>query len=493
MSSILLFGNLIVWLTPIWILSVGVTIGMAILLALFGLLWLVARPAAESVARVVRESVLLPITYMAIVFVGFCLLGAPTMPARLTIDSLKRLSSVGPQEKSVTIPAGEEDFAVPIAFRANEIQRYGFESNQNLVINTNQGEAYAAPLVLIQADEPYAWTPSSNRPRLFDGIVSSLYVTNQGTSPAELKINILTDVEMPEVHQILITAAAVVGVYVVYFLIYWLFPGVSVIALATAKEAVAQPLYILVILGGAFALLSFIYIPYNTFGEDVKMLKDSGLTTIMVLAILVGLWTASVSVADEIEGKTAVTLLSKPISRRQFVIGKFLGIVWPLFLMFVILGAILLITVSYKVVYDSRETANPEPNWQQCFEAMIGTVPGLVLAFMETVVLTAISVAISTRLPMLPNLIICGSIYVLGHLGPLIVQSSAGQLEFVAFIGKLIAVVLPVLDHFNIQAAVAGGVDVPMAYLGWALVYCLLYSTAAMLLALILFEDRDLA
>ena len=65
--------------------------------------------------------------------------------------------------------------------------------------------------------------------------------------------------------------------------------------------------------------MAFIYIPYNTFGEDVKMLKDSGLTLIMVLAILVGLWTASVSVADEIEGRTAVTLLSKPISRRQFV------------------------------------------------------------------------------------------------------------------------------------------------------------------------------
>jgi hypothetical protein len=267
----------------------------------------------------------------------------------------------------------------------------------------------------------------------------------------------------------------------------------AAIAVATAKEAVAQPLYILVMLGGAFALLAFIYIPYNTFGEDVKMLKDSGLTTIMVLAILVGLWTASVSVADEIEGRTAVTLLSKPISRRQFVIGKFVGIVWPLFLMFVVLGAILLITVSYKVVYDARETANPEPNWQQCYAAMIGTVPGLVLAFMETVVLTAISVAISTRLPMLPNLVICGSIYVLGHLGPLIVQSSAGQLEFVSFVGGLIAVVFPVLDHFNVQAAVAGGVDVPMNYLAWALLYCVLYSTAAMLLALILFEDRDLA
>ena len=491
--SFVLFGNLTMWLTPVWILSVGVTIGMAILLVLYGLLRLLARPAAEAVTRVVRESVLLPITYMAIVFVGFCLLGAPTMPTKLLVDSLKRLPSVGPQQISVTIPANTDDFDVPVDFRSEELQRYAFESDQDLIIDAQQGKAYSSPLVLVEGNEPYVWTPSSNRPRQFDGLVTQFYVTNQSDAPAKLKIDVLTDVEMPEVHQIPITATAVVSTYLVYFLIYWLFPGVSVIAVATAKEAVAQPLYILVMLGAAFALLSFIYIPYNTFGEDVKMLKDSGLTTIMVLAILVGLWTASVSVADEIEGKTAVTLLSKPISRRQFVIGKFLGIVWPLFLMFVVLGAILLITVSYKVVYDARETANPEPNWQQCYAAMIGTVPGLALAFMETVVLTAISVAISTRLPMLPNLVICGAIYVLGHLGPLIVQSSAGKLEFVAFVGRLIAVVLPVLDHFNIQAAVAGGVDVPMNYLGWALLYCLLYSTAAMLLALILFEDRDLA
>ena len=109
------------------------------------------------------------------------------------------------------------------------------------------------------------------------------------------------------------------------------------------------------------------------------MYKDSSLMTIMVLAILVAVWTASVSVADEIEGRTALTLLSKPISRREFVLGKFLGIVWANFLMFVILGAWMLILVSYKVVYDARETSNPEPSWQLCNAEMIGIVPGLVL------------------------------------------------------------------------------------------------------------------
>jgi len=94
---------------------------------------------------------------------------------------------------------------------------------------------------------------------------------------------------------------------------------------------------------------------------------------------------------------------------------------------------------------------------------------------------------------MLPNLVICASIYVLGHLLPMLLNSAARQFEIVAFVAKLFVTILPVLDHFNIQAAVATGRQVPLAYLGWAALYCLLYSTVAMLVALLLFEDRDLA
>ena len=73
----------------------------------------------------------------------------------------------------------------------------------------------------------------------------------------------------------------------------------------------------------------FPFVPYNTFGEDVKMLKAEDLTLIKVLAIVLALWTASVSIADEIEGRTALTVLSKPISRRQFILGKYVGILVP--------------------------------------------------------------------------------------------------------------------------------------------------------------------
>jgi ABC-type transport system involved in multi-copper enzyme maturation permease subunit len=207
----------------------------------------------------------------------------------------------------------------------------------------------------------------------------------------------------------------------------------------------------------------------------------------------VAVWSASVSVSEEVEGRTALTVLSKPVRRRQFILGKFLGILGPVVVLFIVLGFLFLVTVSFKVVYDSREVARTEPTWQLCYMEMIRIVPGLVLAFLEAVVLASISVAISTRLSMLANLLVCASIYVLGHLVPMLVASSVGRFEIVRFVGQFLATVLPVLDHYNIQAAVATGVVVPMSYLGMALVYCILYTTAAMLLGLAMFEDRDLA
>ncbi|HEX2474163.1 MAG TPA: ABC transporter permease, partial [Lacipirellulaceae bacterium] len=495
-------GNLSIWLTPVWILAAGVTLGALVLLLLYGVVWLISRPAAATTLRVVRESVLQWISYVVLAYAVFFVIALPmvwgvrigerNLP-QLVVSSLSRLPYVGPESETVDVPARTDDFEVPFSFQADELQQYTLRSEQDVIVNTEPGKAYSAPQILVEGGEAYVWAPGGKRQRIFEGTVQKLYVTNQSDAPTKLTIDLQTDIQLVEARQIPITAAAVVGVYLVYLLIHWLLPGISTIALATSKEAVAQPLYMLVLLIAGFLLMLYIVIPYNTFGEDVKMYKDSGMMTIMVLAIVVSLWTASVSVADEIEGRTALTLLSKPVSRRQFVLGKFLGIVWPSFLMFVVLGAWMLIWVSYKVVYDARETSNPEPSWQLCNAEMIGTVPGLVLSFMETVVLTAISVAISTRLSMIPNLVIVGSIYALGHLGPLIVQSSVGRNEFVAFFGQLIALVLPVPDHFNIQAAVAGGKHVPPDYLAWALLYCALYSTVAMLLALILFEDRDLA
>ncbi len=501
-SPLVLFGLLVTWITPLWIVSVGVALGMIMLGLAYGILYLVSRPAAQWVVSGVREGILLPVFYLASALTVFAVAGmllVPGLPYRELIASVARISAVGPHDIDIVVPPTTRDyqleaFDVPLP----ELASFSVESDQTVTVTTNITYNFGQMVAFrLTPGNEFRWS----RPALVDkkrnpvqqGMDTEWTATNTGTAPARLRIQARTDIEFPQVRVVPYTALALVGLVALYMALRLATPKVSAIALTTAKESMAQPLFYVALAMGCFSLLAFIYVPYNTFGEDVKMLKDSGLTLIMVLSMIVAVWSASVSVSEEVEGRTVLTVLSKPVKRRQFVLGKFLGVLGPVIVLFVVLGVLFLATVSYKVVYDARETAKTEPPWQLCYLEMIRTVPGLVLAFLETVVLASISVAISTRLPMVANLIVCASIYVLGHLVPMLVNSAVGKFEIVRFVGQFIATILPVLDHFNIQAAVAAGATVPLSYLGMALVYCILYSTIAMLLGLIMFEDRDLA
>ncbi len=486
-------SHLSVWLAPLWLLGLGTTIGALVLLVAWGVVWAIRRRLGRAILATVQESILLPISYALIALAVFVVVASPLMPLERMWTSLKRLPSVGVLSFEVTVPPERDDFEVPLSVRVDELRSYSIESAEDLAINVERGKGFNVPLVQVDGGQLYQWSPGSHLTRAFDEDFVTLYLTNQSSLPTVVKGTFVTDVEMPEVHDLAVTAASVVALFLAYFLIRWLAPRVSVIATATAKEAISQPLYFLLLAVGIVALSAYVIIPYNTFGEDVKMLKTSGMVTIKILAIIVALWTASVSISEEIEGRTALTVLSKPVSRRQFILGKFLGIIWPILLMFIVLGLVFLLTVSVKVVYDAREASKVTPEWQECYAEVVRIIPGLVLAFFEAVVIAAISVAISTRLSMLPNLVICGSIYVLGHLGPLIANSAAGKLVFVKFIGQFISVLFPVLDHYEIEGAIAGSSVVPTDYLLTALLYSSLYCAAAMLLALFFFEDRDLA
>ncbi len=277
------------------------------------------------------------------------------------------------------------------------------------------------------------------------------------------------------------------------FLMRVAMPRIGAIAWVTAKESIMQPLFLIILMVGLATLLLFLYIPYNTFGEDIKLVITQGLTVVKLLAIFLGIWSASMTVADELEGKTALMILSKPVGRRSFVIGKYLGVMIPVTILFLILGTFFLHTVSFKVVYDAREAAKAIPDAVASLQMVLSILPGLLLAFFEALILTAIAIAISTRLSLLPNMTICLTIYVIGHLVSLIVQSSVGEIPLVAFVGDLASAILPVLGHFSMETAVAMEKQLPWHYVGYAAVYSMIYCFLALVVSLFLFEDRDLA
>ena len=235
------------------------------------------------------------------------------------------------------------------------------------------------------------------------------------------------------------------------------------------------------------------FLPFFSLGEDFKMLMGCGLETLLVTSLLIAVWTASTSVADEIEGKTAMTLLSKPVTRRQFILGKYIGILQTLLFYIVPVAIVFLALIYYRVGYDAKESSNEPPMAMERIGLLITVVPSIVMVYLEVAVLTAISVAISTRLPMVANLTTCFAIYVVANLTPKLVESGVVKLEFVSFMGRLIATVLPALDLLNAQGATATGRIIPPLYLATAALYCACYAAAAILLAFILFEDRDLA
>jgi ABC-type transport system involved in multi-copper enzyme maturation permease subunit len=288
-----------------------------------------------------------------------------------------------------------------------------------------------------------------------------------------------------------------VGVFLLFGLFVWAFrnyvPKVGAISWVTFKEAVSQPLFLILALVGLFSLFIFLYIPYHTLGEDIKLVITQGLTLIKLMAVFLAVWTASYSVAEELEGKTALMILAKPVSRREFILGKYVGVVLAVTLIFLILGFFFLNTISYKVVFDARESAKDIPSAWECTRQVIATLPSFALSFFETMVLAAIAIAISTRLSLLPNLTICLAVYVIGHLAPMIVQSSVGQIAFVAFVADLACAVLPVLEHFNMETNVAMDQPPSWWYVFCTAIYALMYSGLAIVLGLFLFEDRDLA
>lgn len=276
----------------------------------------------------------------------------------------------------------------------------------------------------------------------------------------------------------------------------------GVIARATTKEAIRQPLFLLLLFLALLLIVVNSFLPFFSLGEDFKMLKDCGLATVLISGLLLAVWTSSTSIASEIEGKTAMTLLSKPITRRQFVVGKYLGILHGVLALIIPLMIVLSLAIFFRVGYDARESGRGNldyfqegtfiPNAERFIE-VLQVLPGYALIFLEIAVLSAISVAISTRSPMVVNIVSCLAIFVVGHLTPVLVQSGELRFEVVEFMARLIATVLPNLDSFNVSAAVATGQLIPPVYLLEALVYSVAYIAAAILLSFILFEDRDLA
>jgi len=383
---------------------------------------------------------------------------------------------------------------VPLDYVIFNVSELTVESDKTILIADGETPGkFNMPPVRVNAGEPIRYLREEREvpPLPFDP--DSVYMQNREIDPATVKLTFVTRPTIPEAASIPLVAISFFLVMMGYITLRQAAPRLAAVAHATAKSEMAQPLYLLLIAIGIFGILLFSILPFNTLGEDIRLMKDSCVTLIMVLGMVQAVWSAGTSVSEEIEGRTALTVLSKPIGRGPFLIGKYVGIMLTVLVLFVILSAVFLMVLSYKPIYDARESSNEMPVWQVSHEELMTSIPALILYFMETMAIGGIAVALATRLPLLANFVVCFVIYVIGNLTAPLVRSTAGENELVGFFGKLIAVVVPNLNTFNVQSAVDAGNPIPPIYLAGAFTYLFFFSIMILMLALLMFEDRDLA
>jgi ABC-2 type transport system permease protein len=121
------------------------------------------------------------------------------------------------------------------------------------------------------------------------------------------------------------------------------------IARTSLVESIRQPVFAVLVLVGTLALVLNVALAAFTLDDDNKLLVDLGLSTMFVCGLLLAAFTATSVLTREIENRTIVTVVSKPVPRPAVILGKYLGVATSLAVGFWTLVAVFLLTVRHRV------------------------------------------------------------------------------------------------------------------------------------------------
>jgi uncharacterized protein with PQ loop repeat len=295
-----------------------------------------------------------------------------------------------------------------------------------------------------------------------------------------------------------------------------------VIVRHTFLEAIVQPIYSLLIGLCAAILGVFAMLPFFTFGEDTKMFKAVGLDVVLLLVLISTLFATSRSIFEEIEDRTMLTLMSKPLHKWEVLVGKYLGIILSSLMAITILGGFLILCTYWRIPsdYQLRTASFDERELNQIAELRLmhiaGLIPSLILIWLQISVLAAIGVALSTRFSLVVNLPIVILIYVAGNLTRFLFPMTdgsgsvtAGRSLIVKTTAYAVSLILPFLQTFDLRPlTLFQTISIPgtrfiydrqavslgtiWGYVAVAALYAITYSAFALSAGMWLFEGREL-
>lgn len=307
-------------------------------------------------------------------------------------------------------------------------------------------------------------------------------------------------------------------------------------------ELIRQPVFLLLATSAAVFNVFLAAVPYIALGDDPKLVKDSVLAVTLIAGLFGAVLSASSSVGREIRTGTALAVLSKPVSRTQFLIAKFMGVAGALTVLTYIntLSVLLASRMAYDA-YGDPDVAGTTvyysaialaylvagisnyflrrpfasdgviallitttiayiiiTNFMVLKHAVEVTpnrvdprmVPVTVLILFALWILAGIALACSTRLETIPTLAVCSGVFLLGLMSDYLFGRPA---EAGALWAKVMYTITPNWQLFwTADTLEPGKPGVPWSYVAQAFGYVVGYLGAALMAALYLFEDREL-
>jgi ABC-type transport system involved in multi-copper enzyme maturation permease subunit len=262
----------------------------------------------------------------------------------------------------------------------------------------------------------------------------------------------------------------------------------AAIALNVFRESVRDKVFYNLVLFALLMTASSYLIGQLTAGQDVKIIKDLGLAATSMFGLFIAVFIGIGLVSKEVERRSIYSLIAKPVSRGQLVLGKYCGLALTL-----AVNVGMMSVALYAVLTYSSWGASPAARAAWDAPALDpALLKALALIYVEIALVTAVAVFFSTySSPMLSAIFTLG-IYVAGqfntdlkHFDEIVGSPVA------AAIGKACYYLLPDFARFDVKLAVVHGIPVSGAYLVSAAAYAAAYIAALLFGAMLLFSRRD--
>jgi len=231
-------------------------------------------------------------------------------------------------------------------------------------------------------------------------------------------------------------------------------------------------LFVLLLIGGA------IFIGELSAGQETKIIVDLGLSAMLVFGVFIAIFVGVGLVYKEIERRTLYAILSKPIGRGQFLLGKYLGLCLTLLLNVIVMG----VGLSLALIYVRR-------GWDPL---VIKIWPAILLICFELMIITGVALLFSSFSSPALSALLTFFVFIIGHFsGDLKALASTSGSAPARVLFRSLYYLLPNLSNYSVITPAAHGVVPDIGTVALAVSYAIVYIVVLLAAATFIFSRRN--